>query len=444
MDILIVDDDRNILKTTSGLIEVSGHRPHTAVTLSQGGKILQEEDIDAVFLSRLVGGEESLPFLRRLIEDKPERPVVVFTSESTVESAVAYVRSGAYPYLPKPFQPEQLESLLGKIRKEIGDFRKMRQLQDELRDSRPGIILDSEDEAARYAFGIARKAARSEASILLLGESGNGKSVLARQIHEWSHRRDEPFVTLSCPSLSRELLESELFGHAKGSFTGAVKDHWGKVHAAEGGTLFLDEVGELPMQLQPKLLRLLQEQEYERVGETRLRQADVRVIAATNRDLEEEVAKDNFREDLLYRLNVISITIPSLRSRPVDIARLAEHFLGHFKRMQGRPALNLTPGAMKAIVQHSWPGNLRELSNAIERAVILSGGDSIDAADLSLKPADPAESPVRLGGPSSLAEIEEAHIRKVLARTDSFDEAAKILGIDTATLYRKRKKLGLL
>jgi two-component system, NtrC family, response regulator AlgB len=294
------------------------------------------------------------------------------------------------------------------------------------------------------------RAARTPASILILGESGTGKSVAARAVHENSHLTDKPFVTVSCPSLSKELLESELFGHVRGSFTGAIKDHWGKVKAAEGGTLFLDEIGDLPLEIQPKLLRLLQEREYERLGENVTRQANLRVIAATNRDLKKRVAEGLFREDLYFRLNVITVEIPPLRSRDGDLIRFAEHYENFFAGQCGRKLEGLSAEAAACIRAYAWPGNLRELRNAIERAVILAKHDQIAPEDFPGElrgqntigiPAD--EHLLQIGSLNSLEKLEEAHMRKILERIHSLSEAADILGIDQATLYRKRRKMGI-
>jgi two-component system, NtrC family, response regulator AlgB len=290
---------------------------------------------------------------------------------------------------------------------------------------------------------MAKKSASSDATILMLGESGTGKSALARQIHRWSSRAKEPFVTVSCPSLSRDLLESELFGHMKGAFTGAVATTWGKVAAADRGTLFLDEIGELPLEIQPKLLRLLQEREYERLGEPKIRMANVRVIAATNRDLKEAVSRGAFREDLLYRLDVISLSLPPLRERPADILAIANNQLQQLSRQSGQPLKSFSDRARHVIERYSWPGNIRELRNVIERATILSSGQEIDLIDLPESLSESPDENPALGGSYTVDEVEAEHIRQVLRRSKNLQQAATILGLDPTTLLRKRKSLNL-
>jgi NtrC-family two-component system response regulator AlgB len=285
--------------------------------------------------------------------------------------------------------------------------------------------------------------APTEATVLLRGESGVGKGVLARAIHARSRRAGRSFVTVHCPSLSAELLESDLFGHVKGAFTGAVQDKAGKVDAADGGTLFLDEVGDLPAALQPKLLRLVQDREYERVGEPVVRAADVRIVAATNRDLEAEVAAGRFREDLFYRLNVIDVTIPPLRLRRADILPLARGLLAFFARQTGKPVTGFTPEAEELIRTYAWPGNVRELRNAIERGVILGAEPLVGAQHLPGQLTRTSGARAEVGGPFTLDELEAEHIRRVVASSPSLDEAAKVLGIDPSTLYRKRKRGGI-
>jgi NtrC-family two-component system response regulator AlgB len=321
-------------------------------------------------------------------------------------------------------------------------------LQGQIRRQSPDTSFESENPEVRAVFDVLFRAAPSLASILILGESGTGKTVAARAVHQASTRADKPFVTVNSPGLSKELVESELFGHVRGSFTGASRDHWGKVKAAEGGTLFLDEIGELPLELQAKLLRLLQDREYERVGETVTRQADVRVIAATNRDLAAAVRGGTFREDLFYRLNVITVEMPPLRKRPEDVLRFAENYLQFFGGQIGRRIKGFSPAARRHLQLHSWPGNLRELRNAIERAVILCAGTEIAVEDLPLSggAAEPGEAAARgpaVGDPITLEELETAHMARVMQRAESLADAARVLGIDQATLYRKRKKYGL-
>lgn len=321
--------------------------------------------------------------------------------------------------------------------------RRLRQRVDGLADqvarAVPSAEFSSSEPAMKAVIDIVERAATTRATVLILGENGTGKSQLARHVHERSAVADGPFVTVSCPSLSRELLESELFGHVRGAFTGAVKDNWGKVEAARGGTLFLDELGELPAELQPKLLRLLQERVYERVGDTKTRTADVRVVAATNRDLAAAVKVGTFREDLFYRLNVIAVTVPPLRDRPADLARLAQVFLHFFAEESGRTVRTFSAPAWAAIRAHGWPGNLRELRNVIERAAILAAGDQIELADLPTEISTTPTTAVELGGLVSLDAIEQEHVRRVIARSVKLTDAAAVLGIDTATLYRKRK-----
>ena len=290
------------------------------------------------------------------------------------------------------------------------------------------------------ALDLARQVAGSDATILIRGESGTGKGVIARAIHGWSERTDKIFSTVSCPSLSPELLESELFGHVKGAFTNAIRDNPGRIAATEGGTLFLDEIGDLPLALQPKLLRFVQDREYERVGDSVTRQADVRVITATNVDLTTAVAQGRFREDLFYRINVIQIDVPPLRERPEDVLPLAEGLLR--KLSQRRPITGFTPDAITALQAYTWPGNVRELRNVVERAAILCRGDRVGIEHFPSGFATKSQEP-KLGDPVPFDEIEAVHIRRLLATTATIEEAAEALGIDATTLWRKRKKYGI-
>jgi NtrC-family two-component system response regulator AlgB len=378
--------------------------------------------------------------------------VVMFTAQGSVKVAVEAMRRGAVDFLEKPFQREQFMTVLARLQRLSQMSRRIERLEQEVTETRAQSlepIFDFTTAAMQEIMDILLRAARTPASILILGESGTGKSVAARAVHEKSHLADRPFVTVSCPSLSKELLESDLFGHVRGSFTGAIKDHWGKVKAAEGGTLFLDEIGDLPLEIQPKLLRLLQEREYERLGENVTRPANLRVIAATNRDLKKRVAEGLFREDLYFRLNVITVEMPPLRSRDGDLIRFAEHYEKFFAGQCGRKLAGLSAEAVACIRAYAWPGNLRELRNAIERAVILAKHDQLAPADFPAElrgqnglPVNGKDLP-QVGSLISLEKLEEAHLRKILQQIPSLTEASNILGIDQATLYRKRKKIGL-
>ncbi|MBZ5658485.1 MAG: sigma-54 dependent transcriptional regulator [Acidobacteriia bacterium] len=353
------------------------------------------------------------------------------------------MRRGAADYLPKPFTPEQLRRVLGKFFEARKLRRRLEELESRLAGDWPATELTSSEPAMQKAFELAAKAAATPATILLLGESGTGKTVLARSIHANSLQKENAFVTVNCPSLSRELLESELFGHVKGAFTGASGDTHGKVALADGGTLFLDEIGELPLEIQPKLLRLLQEKEYERVGEAKTYAANVRVIAATNRDLEKAVQASRFREDLYYRLNVISITLPPLRERLADLGHIAESYLRFFVQECGKPIQGFSPEAEAALRGYAWPGNLRELRNVIERAVILAGARTIALSDLPEKFSQsvaPAPAGIQVGAKVTLEDLTNEHIARVVAQSATMEEAARTLGIDPATLYRRRKR----
>jgi NtrC-family two-component system response regulator AlgB len=370
--------------------------------------------------------------------------VVMFTAYANIATAVEAMRRGSYDFVPKPFTPDQIRGILTKIEKTRALQSKVRSLESELAAESPPLDLESVEPATQTALQIAFKAAETSANILILGPSGTGKSIIARELHKRSAQRDAAFVTVSCPSLSRELLESDLFGHVKGSFTGAVADTQGKVAAADGGTLFLDEIGEMPLEIQPKLLRLLQEREYERIGEAAPRRANVRVIAATNRNLAEEIKVGRFREDLFYRLNVISISLPGLRDRPGDLERLAENYRKFFAARLSKQITGFSPAVLNAFAGYRWPGNLRELRNVIERAVILAGGEVIELKDLPEEFGAKPEPGIAVGARVTIDELEAEHLRRILAVSRNLEEAARTLGIDPATLYRKRQKLGLL
>jgi NtrC-family two-component system response regulator AlgB len=449
MDFLVIDDDKMFRDATCLLIEDEGHYAQPAESGEVALDTLKQDPFDAVLLDVNLGKENGLDVLPKILKDHPIMPVVLFTAQGTVKTAVEAMRRGALDFLEKPFTAEQLHTVLARLKRFNQMSQSIERLEREVRETKsqnPELLLDFETPVMCDIMEVLMRAAKTPASLLITGESGTGKSLIARVIHEKSHLADKPFVTVSCPSLSKELLESELFGHVKGAFTGAVKDHWGKVKAAAGGTLFLDEIGDLPMEIQPKLLRLLQEREYERLGENVTRQAELRVIAATNRDLKKRMAEGAFREDLFFRLNVIAVEMPSLRIRHSDLVRFASHYLKYFAAQCGRSLSGFSDDALTRIRAYSWPGNLRELRNTIERAVILTKHDKIEAEDLPLDLRNGQSTPGTIPQPGdlvSLEKMEEVHIRKVLERTSSVAEAAKVLGIDDGTIYRKRKKMGI-
>ncbi len=444
MRILIADDEPGIRRTTRIAIETAGHSAAEAPNGLRALKSLEEENFDAVLLDLKLGADDGLEVLAKMLKAQPSLAVVMFTAYANIATAVEAMRRGAFDFIPKPFTPDQIRAVLAKIEKARVLETRVKSLESELSREAPPIDLDSTEPSTQRALAVAFKAAETPASILLLGPSGTGKSVLAREIHRRSAQRDAPFVTVSCPSLSRELLEAELFGHVRGSFTGAVTDAFGKVAAAEGGTLFLDEIGELALEIQPRLLRLLQEREYERVGENKSRRANVRVIAATNRSLLDEVKAGRFREDLYYRLNVISVVLPGLKERPGDLARYAENYRRFFAARLSKKISTFSPAVQSAFAGYHWPGNLRELRNVIERATILASGEQIELCDLPEEFGIPADPAIAVGARVTLEALEAEHLRRILAVSRNLDDAARTLGIDPATLYRKRQKLGLL
>jgi two-component system, NtrC family, response regulator AlgB len=444
VNILLIDDEQSLRKSLRLALETMGHRILEAGTGSQGRDLLAHHQFDVAFLDLRLGREQGLDVLPSLLQLAPGLAIIVITAYATIETAVEAMRSGAADYLPKPFTPGQVRVVLDRVQRLHRLQSHVEELEDQVRSVVPEADLQTQTTAMQQCLEIAFRTAPTEATILLRGESGTGKGVVARAIHARSPRAAAAFITVHCPSLSAELLETELFGHVRGAFTGAVQDTVGKVAAAEGGTLFLDEVGDLPLTLQPKLLRLLQEKRYERVGEPATRSSDVRIIAATNHNLEEAVAKGTFREDLFYRLNVIDVTLPSLRQRPEDILPLATHLLQFFSRQAGKQTAEFTEEAKSALVKHPWPGNVRELRNAVERGVILSRDRQVGLADLPAQIGAAApQSTLEVGSAVTLEQLEAEHIRRVLSQTPTMEEAATVLGIDPSTLYRKRKRYGL-
>ena len=442
--ILLADDEPNIRKTMIICLEQGAHAVVAVSNARDAATTNARQIFDLAFVDIRLGNDSGLDLIPELLAANPALKIVVITAYASIDSAVKAIKCGAYDYLPKPFTPAQIEIVVRKASDVLALENKLHDTEAELGQNSPDIELASLSPVMQRTLALAKQVAGSAATVALSGETGTGKGVLARLVHRWSARARKPFSVVSCPSLSSELLESELFGHVRGAFTGAQRDNPGRVALTEGGTLFLDEIGELPLPLQSKLLRFIQEREYERIGDPVTRQADVRVLTATNRDLKQAVANGTFREDLYYRLNVIQIELPPLRQRVEDIERLAGRLCAFFARQNHRRSLSLSDDALATLKAHSWPGNVRELRNTIERAAILCPGESIGAEYLPLPRQSPLrEPPPELGALTSLEHIEEEHIRRVIAATHSLEAAASVLGIDQATLWRKRKKMGI-
>ncbi len=438
--VLVVDDEKNIRRTLTLCLEDIGCEVVGAASAEIALAAVAQRPFDIAFVDLKIGESSGLDLLPKLLAENPDLAPVVLTAYATFDTAVEAIKRGAADYLPKPFSPDQIRHLVAKLAERIATRGRLAELDQQLRLAVPETILDTNSTKMQGTLDVISRAADSDVAVLLRGESGTGKGVLARALHARSRRRAKPFVVVNCPTLSENLLTSELFGHARGAFTGAVRDQPGRVEAAEGGTLFLDEVAEITPGLQAKLLRFLQEKQFERLGETRTRHADVRVVAATNRDLEVDVKSGHFREDLLFRLNVIEVHVPALRERPEDIVNLAERFLAFFARSVGRPTPELSKATQALLLSYPWPGNVRELRNAMERAVILWPAQVIEPEALPERMHSHNGSEPQLGGDFSIEEIERRHVMSVLARTPTLDDAARILGIDSSTLWRKRKK----
>jgi two-component system, NtrC family, response regulator AlgB len=437
--LLIVDDERNIRERLGTFFSGCNHQVRTAESGQRALEILaQDEPIDVVLSDYRMAELNGLELLKQIKRSRPETAVILMTAYATVENAVAAMKAGAHDYLPKPFSLDQIQHVVERAL-ELQSLRAENQTLRDTLEERP--LLESGSRVMRRLLDTARQAASSEATILLTGESGTGKNVVARQIHRWSPRAPHPFVVVNCTTLSEHLLESELFGHVRGSFTGAVKDKPGRLEAADRGTVFLDEIGDLSLGLQTKFLRFVQEHSFERVGGSSTLRVDARIIAASNRDLAVEVTEHRFREDLFYRLNVITLRVPSLRERAEDILPLAERMLQVEALRSRRPELRFSAEAAAALARYRWPGNVRELRNAVERAVVLAAADLItpDLLPDSLF-RDVPEQGTTPTSPSSLEEMERDHISRVLAESPTFEDAAHTLGINASTLWRKRKR----
>jgi NtrC-family two-component system response regulator AlgB len=438
--LLIVDDEKNIRATLTTFFEGAGYEVRSTEGGSQALVLLSEvSGFDVVLTDYLMAEMNGYQLLEHIKVRDPDIPVILMTAYATVENAVAAIKAGAYDYLTKPFSLDQ-------VQRAVERALETRRLRTENRDLRDAVeerpFLQSQSPAMRRLLQDAERVASSEAAILLTGESGTGKNVLAKQIHCWSRRRERPFIVINCTTLSEQLLESELFGHVKGAFTGAIKDKPGRLEAANGGTVFLDEIADLSPPLQAKFLRFVQEQNFERVGSGDIIHIDARIIAASNRNLMAEVTAHRFREDLFYRLNVIALNVPPLRERSEDIIPLALRLLSASAIRNRRPQLRFSPTAETVIATYRWPGNVRELRNAIERAAVLSQSEVITPEflpDTLFQPPSAAPGSTSF----SIEEVEREHIMRVLAESPTHQDAAENLGINVTTLWRKRKRYKL-
>jgi DNA-binding NtrC family response regulator len=444
--VMVVDDDAVLRKLLSDQVARMGFDSGTASSGEEALAALSKSDFDVVLLDIRMPGISGLDTLReiRKLEDAPE--VIMLTADTSLGTGLEAMRLGAYDYLTKPATLDEIEAVVRKADEKRRLVRQNASLRDAVRpsadDAQSSPVFRSK--AMEDLVALAEAAARADSTVVITGESGTGKDVLARFIHARSARSELPMIAVNCAALPDSLFESEFFGHERGAFTGATATKRGLIEAADGSTLFLDEVGEMPAQIQVKLLRFLEEGRFRRVGATRDRESDVRVIAATNRNLADDVNAGRFRADLFYRLNVISLHVPPLRQRREDIPALVEHFLAVFRERFNRPALDLSDEARRRLTAYDWPGNVRELRNCLERAAALAAADEIEADQVlpaadSRSPEGPAEAPD--SPPATLDELERRHILRVLEDAGGNRErAAAILGISSRTLYRKLRE----
>jgi two-component system NtrC family response regulator len=449
--ILIVDDEKNYLVVLEALLGAEGYEIVTANDAKAGLATVREADLDLVITDMKMPGMSGMELLEACKKIKPDLPVIMMTAYGTIEMAVEAMKKHAYDYIQKPFENEQLKLTIKKALENYRLVKQNRLLTEALSDRFRYGNLIGKSKPMIEVYDLIEKVSRSKASVLITGPSGTGKELIAKAIHYQGQRKDRPFISINCGALTETLLESELFGHEKGAFTGAVAMKKGRFELADEGTLFLDEVGDMPPSLQVKLLRVLQEMSFERVGGTRTIQVDVRVLSASNRNIKEDVMNGVFREDLYYRLNVIHIDVPSLQERPDDIPLLVRHFIQKFHSGDSVDAIQLSPEAWKALYAHPWPGNVRELENVIERAVVLHSGGQITVDDLPVELTGtethfdverfiPPDIPLQ----KALEEIEERLVRRALVRCDNVQaHAARSLGITKSLIQHKMKKYNI-
>ncbi len=444
-NILIVDDEKNIREGLGKALELDGYNVLLAVDGQEGLEIIENEEIDLVIADlRMprVSGEE---LLRRVVQSYPTVPVIILTGHGTIETAVQAMRDGAYDFLTKPVNLDRLSLLCKRALSTRELVMQHRQMQEELEQQRRFQNIIGKSSEMQRIFELVKQVAPTKASVLITGESGVGKELIADAIHNASNRKEKPFIRVHCAALSESLLESELFGHEKGAFTGAVARKRGRFELAHTGSIFLDEIGEIEQSVQIKILRVLQEKKFERVGGEETLEVDVRIISATNRDLKEAIEEGRFREDLFYRLNVVNIHIPPLRERKEDIPLLTSAFIKEFAQENEKPVEGIDPKARAALYNYPWPGNIRELRNSIESAVVMCKGNIVTPEDLP--PSITRESDddyIRISVGSSLAEAEREIIRSTLAaQNGNKSRTAEILGIGRKTLHRKVDEYGL-
>ena len=455
--VLVVDDEPNYLIVLSELLREEGFEVFTARSGGEGLGVVRENDIDLVITDMQMPGMDGLALLTSVKAMNRDLPVIMVTAVGEVGKAVAAMRTGAYTYLTKPFNNEELVVNARKAVEHYSLVRENRRLRDEVKARYGFANMVGKNPRMRQIYQLIEKVAPTPASVLITGESGTGKELVARAIHFNSPREKAPFISVNCAALPETLLESELFGHEKGAFTGAASLRKGRFELADTGTLFLDEIGDIPLTLQAKLLRVLQERSFERVGGSRLLSVDVRIITATNREVRDEVEKGRFREDLYYRLNVVHIHLPPLRERIDDIPVLTAHFIAKFAKLLDRPNLEISAEALRFLMTLPWEGNIRELENTIERAAILCSGNRIEPEDVQPdsggRPAQVRLGPEidieRLIPPDAalsdvLDSIEERMVRRALENASGVQtRAAERLGITKSLLQYKMKKYGL-
>jgi two-component system NtrC family response regulator len=448
--ILIVDDEKNYLVVLSSFLSEEGYEPITADNAQQALDIVENTDLDLVLTDMKMPSMDGIELLKRIKENSPDLPVVMMTAYGTVEKAVEAMQLGAFNFVLKPFQNETLKQIIRNAVSTYSVLKENRRLVEALESRYRFDNIIGKSKPMLAVFDIIQKVAHTKATVLVTGESGSGKELIAKAIHFNSLRRNKPFVAVSCAALSETLLESELFGHERGAFTGAVAMRKGRFELADRGTLFLDEIGDVPASVQVKLLRVLEEMTFERVGGTRTIAADIRLIAATNKDLRDEVEQQRFREDLYFRLNVVHITLPPLRERSEDIPLLATHFVNKYAEETNRGEMTISSEAMRFFCHHRWPGNVRQFEHAIERAVLLSEGIEIGLDDLpkDLVGFADLEIPIDWEDLSNLPEtldgIEKRLVQKALSMSNNIQaRAAKLLGITPSNLQYRLKKHNL-